>query len=58
MCMHVGSSVWALLPCSPLNCLTWDRGQLSLAMTLCSSFLSPDVILKVVDNKKKEELLP
>lgn len=34
-----------------------DTGQLSPVLTLCSFFLSQDVVLKVVDNKKKEELL-
>lgn len=49
-------------PCSPtlsnVSHFSWrGGGQLSLVLTLYSLFLSPDVVLKVVDNKKKEELL-
>lgn len=34
-----------------------DGHQLSLILILCSLFLSPDLVLKVVDNNKNEELL-
>lgn len=49
-------------PCSPTLSNVFqlrgrDSGHLSLILTLCSIFLSPDVVLKVVDNNKKEELL-
>lgn len=58
-CLCVDFSVWPLLP--TLNNVSQlrgrDSGQISLILTLCSIFLSPDVVLKVVDNNKKEELL-
>lgn len=49
-------------PCSPtLSNVSYLSGrndsQLSLVLTLYSIFLNLDVVLKVVDNKKKEELL-
>lgn len=34
-----------------------DAGQLSPVLTLSSLFLPSDMVLKVVDNKNKEELL-
>lgn len=49
-------------PCSPtLSNVSYlserNDGHLSLVLTPYSIFPYPDVVLKVVDNKKKEELL-
>lgn len=60
MCIHVDSSMWHLLPyCHQCLSPHWE-GQWSAKPSpdlVLIFFLSLDVVLKVVDNKKKEELL-
>lgn len=59
-CVHACAFL-PVAPAPPLSAMShcgWrGAGQLSPVLTLCSLFLSPDVLLKVVDHKKKEELL-